>query len=175
MEHLQHFGLSRDPFSDDVSPGFYLGSRQHTDAGRRVLRGIQQGKGLTVLTGPVGSGKTVIVRRMLESLEDEVFEASLLVPVPDLEVPSQEPVRIDFANDGPYVLAEGVIRRMHLDGRDVTLAGANGASEEWTALTVQLTKPVFSQFRYHTLIYTLLLKIIPLYMVIDYSPDACPT
>jgi DamX protein len=42
-------------------------------------RAVRQGKGLCVLTGETGAGKTMVVRRLLECLEEEVFEASMMV------------------------------------------------------------------------------------------------
>lgn len=82
MEHLQHFGLTLDPFSNELDLRFYFESASHKDAQRRVERGLRQYKGLTLLTGEGGTGKTLLVRRILESLEEEVFEAMLLVILP---------------------------------------------------------------------------------------------
>lgn len=79
MEHLTHFGLPRDPFRNEPQRRFYFESRAHRDAERRLLRGIRQGKGLEVLTGPVGSGKTTLVRHLLDQLDEARFEAGLLV------------------------------------------------------------------------------------------------
>ena len=82
MEHLEHFGLSRDPFSNDPQLSVYFPSVEHASAERRRRRGVTQQKGLCLLTGPAGAGKSMVVRHLLESLEEEVYEACLLVPVP---------------------------------------------------------------------------------------------
>jgi len=82
VEHLQHFGLSQDPFSNDSDLRFYFESDSHRDAQRRVERGLRQRKGLTLLTGEGGMGKTLLARRILEALEEEVFDATLLVMLP---------------------------------------------------------------------------------------------
>jgi general secretion pathway protein A len=82
VEHLHHFGLPQDPFSNEPDLRFYFESGTHRDAQRRVERGLRQHKGLTVLTGDGGMGKTFLARRILESLEEEVFEATLLVMMP---------------------------------------------------------------------------------------------
>jgi general secretion pathway protein A len=79
VEHLQHFGLTCDPFSNEPDLRFYFESASHRDAQRRVERGLRQRKGLTLLTGDGGTGKTLLARRILEALEEEVFEAMLLV------------------------------------------------------------------------------------------------
>ena len=82
MEHLHHFGLNQDPFSNEPDLRVYFESASHRDAQRRVERGLRQHKGLTLLTGDGGMGKTLLARRVLEALEEEVFEATLLVMLP---------------------------------------------------------------------------------------------
>jgi len=82
VEHLQHFELSQDPFSNEPDLRFFFESASHRDAQRRVERGLRQRKGLTLLTGDGGMGKTLLARRILDSLEEEIFEATLLVMLP---------------------------------------------------------------------------------------------
>ncbi|MFO0687615.1 MAG: AAA family ATPase [Myxococcota bacterium] len=82
MEHLHHFGLSQDPFSNESDLRLYVDTPSHRDAQRRVERGLRQHKGLTLLTGEGGMGKTLLARRMLDGLEEEIFEATLLVMLP---------------------------------------------------------------------------------------------
>jgi len=82
VEHLQHFGLMQDPFSNEPDLRFYFESASHRDAQRRVERGLRQRKGLTLLTADGGMGKTLLARRILDVLEEEIFEATLLVMLP---------------------------------------------------------------------------------------------
>ncbi|MAJ58773.1 MAG: hypothetical protein CBC48_01680 [bacterium TMED88] len=82
MEHLQHFGMLYDPFGNDPDLRFYFDSACHRDATMRVERGLRQNKGLTVLTGLAGTGKTLLTRRLFEALEEEIFDATLLVLLP---------------------------------------------------------------------------------------------
>jgi len=79
VEHLHHFKLSADPFRNEPLLKSYFESESHQGALRRLERAVRQGKGLCVLTGETGSGKTMVVRRLLEALEEEVFEASMMV------------------------------------------------------------------------------------------------
>lgn len=78
MEHLREFGLSRDPFVNDPVLQFYYESPVHRSAERRLMRGIAQHKGLCLLLGEPGAGKSMLVRHLLEELEEEAYEASLL-------------------------------------------------------------------------------------------------
>ncbi|HBZ71767.1 MAG TPA: AAA family ATPase [Deltaproteobacteria bacterium] len=79
MEHLRHFGLAQDPFQNDPLSRLYFASHEHADAERRLLRGLRQAKSLAVLLGEHGSGKSTIARHLLDSLEEEKFEASMMV------------------------------------------------------------------------------------------------
>jgi len=79
VEHLHHFKLSGDPFRNEPLLKSYFECQPHQGALQRLERAVRQGKGLCVLTGETGSGKTMVVRRLLECLEEEVFEASMMV------------------------------------------------------------------------------------------------
>ena len=67
MEHLQHFGLKLDPFKNEPDLRFYFESVSHVECYRRIERGIRQSKGLCVLTGENGTGKSLLSRRLLEA------------------------------------------------------------------------------------------------------------
>jgi len=82
VEHLQHFGLSQDPFRNEPDLRFFFESACHTDAMRRLDRAVRQRKGLCVLTGGAGAGKTLLTRRLYETLEEEIFESVLMVMLP---------------------------------------------------------------------------------------------
>jgi type II secretory pathway predicted ATPase ExeA len=82
VEHLSTFGLTRDPFANEPQLDLFFESQSVREAATRLRRAAQQGKGLVVLTGAGGLGKTMLVRHVLEGLEEEVFEPCLLVPVP---------------------------------------------------------------------------------------------
>ena len=71
MEHLEHFRLSQEPFANDPVLDFYISTRQHAEAEKRVLRSVRQSKGLCVLLGEGGSGKTILARHLLEERDEE--------------------------------------------------------------------------------------------------------
>ena len=79
MEHLEHFKLSMDPFRNDSDLSFFYESQFHADAYARLKRSVDQGKGLTLLMGEHGVGKSLLVRRIFESLDEDKFEAVLMV------------------------------------------------------------------------------------------------
>lgn len=81
MSYCQHFGLEREPFSNAPDARFYYNSEQHSEALVRLLYSVDSNKGLAVLVGGIGTGKTTLARRMLDSLSQDRYESSLLVMV----------------------------------------------------------------------------------------------
>ena len=81
MSYFDHFGLEREPFSNAPDARFYYNSEQHSEALVRLLYSVDSNKGLAVLVGGIGTGKTTLARRMLDSLPPDRYESSLLVMV----------------------------------------------------------------------------------------------
>jgi type II secretory pathway predicted ATPase ExeA len=79
LEHLHHFGLAEDPFRADAGEKFDVELRSQRDALARLDRGVRQGRGLCVLVGAAGAGKTHVARSLYEGLEEEQFEAAMMV------------------------------------------------------------------------------------------------
>jgi len=84
VEHLSTFGLDRDPFGGDSQLSWYFEGAAFLDATQRLHRAALQAKGLCIVSGRGGVGKTMLVRHLLQALEEEVFEASMLVAVPGI-------------------------------------------------------------------------------------------
>ncbi|MBI5548185.1 MAG: AAA family ATPase [Deltaproteobacteria bacterium] len=79
MTYLEHFGLAQEPFSNAPVSRFYYNSVQHVQALTRLMHAASYMKGLAVLVGDIGAGKTTLARRMLDSLPEQEYEAALLV------------------------------------------------------------------------------------------------
>jgi type II secretory pathway predicted ATPase ExeA len=79
MNYLDYFELGSEPFSNAPVARFYYNSQQHADALMRLRYAVDNMKGLALLVGEIGAGKTTLARRMLDSLPEEEFEAALLV------------------------------------------------------------------------------------------------
>jgi type II secretory pathway predicted ATPase ExeA len=58
---------------------FYFNSPQHAQALVRLTHVCSQMKGLALLVGDIGAGKTTLARRLLDSLPESEYEAALLV------------------------------------------------------------------------------------------------
>lgn len=81
MDYLQYYGLNEHPFSNVVDNRFYYSSRQHTDALKKLRYAVDTRKGLAVVIGDIGTGKTTLARRFLDEMPEAVYEAALLVVV----------------------------------------------------------------------------------------------
>lgn len=79
MNYLEFYELSQEPFSNAPVSRFYYSSAQHAQALMRLMHAVSGMKGLAVLVGDIGAGKTTLARRMLDSLPEEEYEAALLV------------------------------------------------------------------------------------------------
>lgn len=63
-----HFGFSRQPFGRDLAPGQLFASRAHQEAIARI-RWLVDERGIGVLTGEVGAGKTIAARAAVAVLD----------------------------------------------------------------------------------------------------------
>jgi general secretion pathway protein A len=79
MSYLDYFGLRHEPFSNAPVSRFYFDSEQHRQALRRLLHVVERMKGLAILVGDVGAGKSTLARRLLDQLPDTEYEAALIV------------------------------------------------------------------------------------------------
>jgi len=77
--YLDFFELTQEPFSNAPVSRFYYNSAQHSQALTRLMHAVSYMKGLSILVGDIGAGKTTLARRMLDSLPESEYEAALLV------------------------------------------------------------------------------------------------
>lgn len=79
MNYLEYYRLDLEPFSVAPDTRFYYNSAQHSKALVRMMYAVDSMKGLALLIGDIGTGKTILARRMLDSLPEEEYESALLV------------------------------------------------------------------------------------------------
>ena len=75
--YLQHFGLRERPFSLTPDTQFYLNEQSHRDALNTILVSLTHSEGFVKVVGEVGTGKTLLCRKLLASL-DERFLTSYI-------------------------------------------------------------------------------------------------
>jgi len=65
-----HFGLTCLPFENTPNPKFFFASECHREALATLVYGVEKAKGFMMVTGEVGTGKTMLVRSLKEKLGD---------------------------------------------------------------------------------------------------------
>ena len=75
-----HFGLSREPFADSPVPALFFPGEQQLRALEFMREFLWSKDNVAVITAPRGSGKTILIRRFLDELDERVFAAELHSP-----------------------------------------------------------------------------------------------
>jgi len=63
------YNLQRNPFEITPDPSFLFPTRRHNEALAALYHGVRRHKGFVVMTGEVGTGKTLLVRCLLQLLK----------------------------------------------------------------------------------------------------------
>ncbi len=75
--YQQFYGFHEKPFTLTPDPSFLYLSKQHGMALTMLNYGLQSEAGISVITGEVGSGKTTLIREILQTIGDE-YEVGLI-------------------------------------------------------------------------------------------------
>ncbi|HEV7684452.1 MAG TPA: AAA family ATPase [Pyrinomonadaceae bacterium] len=78
--YAEFYGLKELPFTLTPDPRFIYFTPSHTEVMANLHYGIESGKGLIVVTGEVGTGKTTILRWMMQRLDRTVMVAYIFNP-----------------------------------------------------------------------------------------------
>ena len=93
--YLDHFGIQEYPFSLTPDTSFYYDFDSHRDALNVLKVALQAGEGFIKIIGEVGSGKTMLCRKLLNALDDEHF-ITAYIPDPFL---SPDTLRMSLADE----------------------------------------------------------------------------
>jgi general secretion pathway protein A len=67
--YLEFYGLREGPFNPTPNPRFLFQSARHREALAQLVYGVRERKGFIVLSGEIGTGKTTLLRTLLERLD----------------------------------------------------------------------------------------------------------
>jgi general secretion pathway protein A len=80
MDYQELYGLQEPPFSSALDERFYYNSPQHSRSLARLVHAVENRRGLAVLFGDIGTGKSMLAHRMLNFLSsDDLYDPSLMV------------------------------------------------------------------------------------------------
>ena len=82
--YLEHFHIKEKPFLLNTDPRFLWLGKKHNEALSTLHHGVQENKGLLLLTGEIGSGKTMLISALVSQLDKEEIVVAKL-PDPGLE------------------------------------------------------------------------------------------
>ena len=71
MSYYEVLNLNKEPFSTSPDPNFFFRSLAHRSALERLEIAVRLKRGLSLILGDVGTGKTTLCRTLLQSFHDE--------------------------------------------------------------------------------------------------------
>lgn len=78
--YLYHFGLTELPFTLTPNTSFYLGLAPHNEALAVLLTALKTGEGFIKVVGEVGTGKTLLCRKLLNEIPEHFVTAYIPNP-----------------------------------------------------------------------------------------------
>ncbi len=81
---LGFYGLKDNPFGDSVNPEFFYRTSAHHEALDKMRMTAEHKISLGLVTGPSGTGKTLLTQILLKSMDEEKYETILVLVTPGL-------------------------------------------------------------------------------------------
>lgn len=75
----EHFGFSAQPFKLSPDTKFFFSSSSHTKAMAYLHYGLRQAEGFIVITGEIGTGKSMLIGHMLDQINSTSVSAAHIV------------------------------------------------------------------------------------------------
>lgn len=80
MRFLSFYRMKENPFGESPNVKFFFSTSSHESVLKKLFWGIQENKGILFTTGPVGSGKTLLLRMLFERFSTSGHVATLMNP-----------------------------------------------------------------------------------------------
>lgn len=128
---LQFYGLSDNPFGDSVNPEFFYRTAAHQEAIDKMRMTVEHKISLGMVTGPSGTGKTLLTQILLKDFDEEKYETILVLVTPGLsktgllreilsELGVAQPAGMSRAEDLVKLLSNAIIE-LHEEGRRLVI------------------------------------------------------
>src|SRR5215211_2279930 len=89
IPYLEHFSLMDEPYSTSPNPRYLYISPTHNEALEKTRWTIAAKRGLAIVFGIVGTGKTTLARELAMRMEDEPEVSYVFVTNPNFPTPNQ--------------------------------------------------------------------------------------
>jgi len=76
--YAEHWGLHKTPFGNAPAQSIFFQSPQHEEALRRLLYVVEHRRGVAMLTGDVGCGKTTVTKALANYLDADRYRFQIL-------------------------------------------------------------------------------------------------
>jgi general secretion pathway protein A len=81
---VSFYGLKENPFADAVHPGFFFRTDSHAEAFRSMMLAVEFCASLGMVTGPSGTGKTLVSQLLLQHFDAPRYRVVLVLVTPGL-------------------------------------------------------------------------------------------
>jgi type II secretory pathway predicted ATPase ExeA len=81
---VSQFGLKENPFADCVHPAFFFRTDSHAEAYRSMMLAVDFRSSLGMVTGPSGTGKTLVSQLLLQHFDESKSRVVLVLVTPGL-------------------------------------------------------------------------------------------
>ena len=105
--YLQHFGLKQRLFRADIDAASIFVGPQNTAAMAAVRKALATDDAAIIVSGPVGVGKTALLRRALDSIGDQ----RIVISIGRLHLGHDEVIELLLAGLGADQLPAGTVQR----------------------------------------------------------------
>jgi general secretion pathway protein A len=105
--YLQHFGLKQRLFRADIDAASIFVGPQNTAAMAAVRKALATDDAAIIVSGPVGVGKTALLRRALDSIGDQ----RIVISIGRLHLGHDEVIELLLAGLGADQLPAGIVQR----------------------------------------------------------------
>jgi general secretion pathway protein A len=135
------YGCEREPFSLSPDPDFLFGAAPHREALAQLQYLVHERKGFAVITGEVGTGKTMLVRAVIEGAGSNVQTVYVFNPIRTREslyaaIADELGLHLDAGSD-PYMALNRHFLSTYQNGGTVVLI-----FDEAQALPIQVLEEI---------------------------------
>lgn len=111
--YLEYFRFRQRPFSIAPDPAFLYLSERHREALAHLMYGLQGDGGFVLVIGEVGTGKTTLVRSLMDQVPEDVDVAFVLNPrvtVKELLETLCDELNVSYLSDNPLTVKSYIDR-----------------------------------------------------------------